>query len=115
MYLPTKVPLKKKDQQRTYLMMFIRFFLIFFIKAYVVSTQVDAIQVGTTNICLCKIVDKIALDLIWRLLDCELIGVCAVIRSNMVCCGYASQEPQGTSNENSQYMFDTVAVLIWYY
>ena len=70
----------KKDQQHTYLMMFRRFYLIFFIKAYAVGThlncidlvdaflyksircghpfelhrQVDAIQMSTHNICLYK-------------------------------------------------------------
>ena len=37
---------------------FLFFFLIFFIKAYVVGTQVDAIQMSTHNICLYKEVDK---------------------------------------------------------
>ena len=51
----------KKDQKRTYLMMIMRFFFpIFFIKAYAVSTHLNCID--------------------------KLIGVCAVIRSNMVHC-----------------------------
>ena len=52
----------KKDQKRTYLMMIMRFFLIFFIKAYIVGTHLncidDAIQMSTHNICLYKEVDK---------------------------------------------------------
>ena len=69
------------------------FFLIFFIKAYVVGThlncidKVDAIQMSTHNICLYKEVGKkyAGCNLkttVW--LDCALIGICAVIRSNTV-------------------------------
>ena len=46
---------------------------------------VDAIQMGTHNICLCKEVDKKYTYINQKtteLLDCALIGVCAVIRSN---------------------------------
>ena len=49
--------------------------------------QVDAIQMGTHSICLYKEVDKkyTGCNLITtELLDCALIGVCAVIRSNTV-------------------------------
>ena len=49
--------------------------------------QVDAIQMGTHNICLYKEVDKnyTGCNLkTMQLLDCALIGVCAVIRWNMV-------------------------------
>ena len=49
--------------------------------------QVDDIQMGTHNICLYKEVDKMytACNLkTTKSLDCALIGVCAVIRSNMV-------------------------------
>ena len=49
--------------------------------------QVDAIQMGTHNICLYKEVDKkyTGYNLkTMELLDCALIGVCAVIRSNKV-------------------------------
>ena len=58
------------------------FFLIFFIKAYV-----DAIQMGTRNVCLYKEVDKKYTScnvktMEWR--DCAQIGVCAVIRSNTI-------------------------------
>ena len=69
------------------------FFLIFFIKAFVVGYsfelhgQVDAIQMSTHNICLYKEVKKkyIGCNLkTTEFLDCALIGVCAVIRSNTV-------------------------------
>ena len=48
----------------------------------------DAIQMGTCNICLSIEADKkyTGCDLnTKKLLDCGLIGVCAVIRSNTVC------------------------------
>ena len=50
--------------------------------------QVDAIQMGTHNIWLYKEVDKkfTGCNLkTMELLDCGLIGVCVVIRSNTVC------------------------------
>ena len=49
--------------------------------------QVDAIQMNTHNICLYKVVKKkyIGCNLKTTVfLDCALIGVCAVIRSNTV-------------------------------
>ena len=49
--------------------------------------QVDAIQMGTHNICLYKEVDKKYTGCNLKtaeLFDCVLIGVCAVIRSNTV-------------------------------
>ena len=49
--------------------------------------QVDAIQMGTHNICLYIEVDKNCTVYNLKsteLLDCALIGVCAVIRSNTV-------------------------------
>ena len=49
--------------------------------------QVDAIQLDTHNICLCKEVEKkyTGCNLkTMELLDCALIGVCVVIRSNSV-------------------------------
>ena len=70
--------------------MFMRvFFLIFFIKTYVVGTHLNCIDksMGTHNICLYKEVDKkyTGYNLkTMELLDCALIGVCAVIRSNTV-------------------------------
>ena len=51
--------------------------------------QVDAIQMSTYNICLYKEVDKTYTGCNLKtteLLDCVLIGVCAVIRLNMVLC-----------------------------
>ena len=69
------------------------FFLIFFIKSiccgysFELHRRVDAIQMGTHNICLYKVVDKkyTSCDLkTMELLDCALIGACAVIRSNTV-------------------------------
>ena len=47
--------------------------------------QVDAVKMGTHNIRLCKEVDKKYTGCNLKtteLLDCTLIGVCAVIRSN---------------------------------
>ena len=49
--------------------------------------QGDAIQKGTHNICLYKEVNKMHTGCnlkTTKLLDCALIGVCAVIRSNRV-------------------------------
>ena len=45
MYLPTEGTLKK-DKQRAYLMMLMHFFLIFFIKAYVVGTHMNCIDLS---------------------------------------------------------------------
>ena len=66
-------------------------FVIFFIKAYVVGTHLNcidlSIQMSTHNICLYKEVDikYTGCNLkTMELLDCALIGVCAVIRSNTV-------------------------------
>ena len=64
-----------------------------FIKAYIVGTHLNcinklmAIQMSTHNICLYKEVDKkyTGCNLkTMELLDCVLIGICAVIRLNMV-------------------------------
>ena len=48
----------KSDQKRTYLIMIMRFFLIFFIKAYVVGTHLNCIDeayvVGTHLNCIDK-------------------------------------------------------------
>ena len=49
--------------------------------------QVDAIQIGAHNICRYKEIDKkyTGCNLkTTKMLDCALIGVCAVIRSNTV-------------------------------
>ena len=51
--------------------------------------QVDAIQMVTQNIHLYKEVDKKYTGCNLRtteLLDCALVGVCAIIRSNLVFC-----------------------------
>ena len=75
----------KKDQKK-YLFdddYVIFFLLIFFIKAYVVGTHLNCID----NICLYKDVDKKYTGCNLKtteLLDCALIGICAVIRSNTV-------------------------------
>ena len=59
-------------------------------KVYVEGTHLnctDVIQMGTNNICLYKAVDKqyIGSNLkTMELLDCALIVVCALIRSNRV-------------------------------
>ena len=70
------------------------FFLILFIKAYVVGThlncidlQVNAIQMSTHNICLYKEVKKKYTGCNLKtteFLHCAIIGICAVIRSNTV-------------------------------
>ena len=68
-------------------MMIMRFFMVFFIKAYVMGIQVDAIQMSTHNICPYKEEDKkyTGCNLkTMKFLDCALIGVCAVIRLNTV-------------------------------
>ena len=52
------------------------------------GTHLNAIQMGTHNICLFKEIDKNYTCYNLKstaLLDCALIGVCAVIRSNTVC------------------------------
>ena len=68
------------------------FFLIFFIIAYVVGTHLNCIDKSMqfkwvpTTYCLDKRIQKYAVCnlKITELLDCALIGVCAVIRSNTV-------------------------------
>ena len=79
------------------------FFLILFIKAYVVGThlncielhrQVDVIQMSTHNICLYKEVKKKYTGCNLKtteFLDCALIGICVVIRSNTVNHFYEAQ------------------------
>ena len=64
-------------------------FLIFLLKAYFIGTHL----MGTHNICLYKEVHKKYTGCYlktMKLLDCALIGVCAVIKLNMVCCFYFS-------------------------
>ena len=66
-------------------------FLIFFIKtscgySFELLRQVNAIQMGTHNICLYKVDKKFTSCNLKtaELLDCALIGVCAVIGPNTV-------------------------------
>ena len=63
---------------------------------------------GTHNICLKKEVDKKYTGCNLKtteLLDCELIGVCAVIRLNTVCCGYSLESPpQADSKKYQQHI-----------
>ena len=82
-----------KNQNRIYLMIIMRFFSDFLYKgiccgySFELHRQVDAIQMSTHNICLYKEVKKkyIGCNLkTTEFLDCALIGVCAVIRSNTV-------------------------------
>ena len=88
MYLPTKNTLsKKRSTKDLFDDVYAFLFLIVFTKTYAVGTQVDAIQMGTHNICLYKEEDKkyAGSNLnTTELLDCALIGVCAVIWSNTV-------------------------------
>ena len=73
-------------------MMFIVFFYFIYESIYCgysfeLHRQVDAIQMGTHNICLYTEVDKKYSGSNLKtteLLDCALIGVCAVIRANKV-------------------------------
>ena len=74
-------------------MMFMPFFSEFLYKSifcgysFELHQQVDAIQMGTHSICLYKEVAKQYTRCnpkSTELLDCALIGVCAVIRSNTV-------------------------------
>ena len=86
-----------------FFLFFFFFFFFFFVVAVVFSDflyksiccgysfelhrQVDAIQMGTHNICQYKVVDKKYTGCNLKtteLLDSALIGVCAVIRSNTV-------------------------------
>ena len=81
----TNVTLKKKSTND--FMCFFFIFVIFFIKAYVVGTHLNCIDLSTHNICLYKEVDIKYTGCNLKnmeLLDCALIGVCAVIRSNTV-------------------------------
>ena len=88
MYLPIK-----EDQKNIYLMMIMQFFSDFLHEgiccgySFDMHWQIDAIQMSTHNICLYKGVDKKYTGCNLKtteLLDCVLIGVCVVIRSNMV-------------------------------
>ena len=73
---------------------FVFFFFSDFIKnicfgySFELHRQVDAIQMGMHNICLYKGVDKKFTGCNLKtteLLDCPLIGVCVIIKSNTVC------------------------------
>ena len=87
----------KIDQKRMYLIMIMRVFLLFFFLykgiccgySFELHRQVDAIQMSIHNICLYKEVKKKYTGCNLKtteFLDCALIGVCAVIRSNTVYC-----------------------------
>ena len=92
-----KVCFKNKIQQMTYLMVFKWWFCVLFFwfslwniccgYTFELHRQVDAIQMGTQNMCLYKEVDKTYTGCnlkTMELLDCALTGVCAVIRLNTV-------------------------------
>ena len=95
---------KKKDQKRTYLMMIMQFFFLIFNDRFLsvipslykgiyceylfeLHWQVSAIQMCTHSICFYKLVDKKYSGCYLKtteLLDCALIGVFAVFKSNAV-------------------------------
>ena len=63
---------------------------VYCVYSFELHRRVDAIQIGTHNTCLYIEVDKNFTGYNLKsmeLLDCVLIGVCAVIRLNMVCAG----------------------------
>ena len=106
----------KNDQEKLNLMMHIWFFSDFLYKSICcgysfelhqqVMFEVDTIQMGTHNICLYKEVDKYTGCNLktTETLDCALIGVCWVVRSNTVCCGYSWEVPHcDASNEYPQH------------
>ena len=83
----------KKDQRKICLMILMQFFSDFLYKSvccgysFELHQQVDAIQMSTHIICLFKEVERkyTCCNLkTTSLLDCKLIEVCAVIRSNAV-------------------------------
>ena len=63
LHVPTK-----RDQQRTFLILYMRLFFYFLYKSiccgysFELHRQVDAIQMGTHNICIYKEVDKTYTD-----------------------------------------------------
>ena len=86
MYLPTWGKLLKTSPKDIFDDVYAICFLIFFIKSICCGYSfelhlVDAIQMVTHNICLYK-ADKKYTGC--NLLDCALIGVCALIRANTV-------------------------------
>ena len=105
-----------KNQQRTYVMMLMWcfcMFVFFWYKSicygysFELHRQVDAIQMSTHNVILClyKESDKkyTGCDLkTMELLDCALIGVCAVIRLNTVSNFFYSEKSSlGFHHENT--------------
>ena len=107
----------KKDQKKTYLMMIIRFFFIFLYKgiccgySFELHGQVDAIQISTNNICLYKEVDKkytCCILKITELLDCALIGICAIIRSNTVFLHLLATATLPTDPDKGSIVFDLI-------
>ena len=85
------------SQKRPCLMIIMRFFSNFIYKgiccgySFELHRQVDAIQMSTHNICFYKEVKKKYTGCNLKnteFLDCALIGVCAVIRSNTVNRGH---------------------------
>ena len=95
MYQPTTDILLKKRSEKDLSDDDYAIFLIFLYKgiccgySFELHRQVDAIQMSTNNICLYKEVDKKYTCCILKtteLLDCALLGICAVIRSNTVFC-----------------------------
>ena len=123
MYLPTRGTLLERSVNDFFDDVNAICFLIFFIKA-----QVDAIQSCTHYICLYK-VDKKYTELLdcaligvcavirantvkyTELLDCALTGVCAVIRANTVCCEYSLEVPCEISNVYTQHVSVTNLIL----
>ena len=106
-------------------MMFMWFFSDFLYKSihcrysFELHRQVDAIQMGTHNICLYNEVDKKYTGSNLKtteLLDCVFIGVYAVIRSNTICrvILYLSCNELGSVNLCSLIWFIIKACLIVY-
>ena len=88
-----RIHYKKKSQKRPCLTIIMRFFSYFIYKgiccgySFELHRLVDAIQMSTHNICLYKEVKKKYTGCNLKtteFLDCALIGICAVIRSNTV-------------------------------
>ena len=93
MYLPTKVHYQKRSEKDLFDDDY-AIFSDFLYKgiccgySFELHRQVDAIQMTTHNICLYKDVKKKYTGCNLKsseFLNCALTGVCAVIRSNMVC------------------------------
>ena len=89
MYLPILRVHLKKNQRATFCTFYLCDFLykgIYCGYPFELHQLVDAIQMSTHNICLYKIGKKCTGSNLrtLALFDCELIGVCLVIRSNTV-------------------------------